>query len=68
MELTEKQFKSVIKKAFIYGICYAPFFPEPLSDGKGILNEGEQLEKLAEIIEDCRQDLKEQRNERRRIG
>ena len=59
MELTEKQFKSVIERAFIYGICYAPFFPEPLGDGKGILNEEEQLEKLAEIIEDCRQDLRE---------
>ena len=59
MELTEKQFKSVIKRAFIHGICCAPFFPDPLGDGRGILNEEEQWEKLAEIIEDCRQDLRE---------
>ncbi len=59
MELTEAQFKSVIKRAFIYGIGYAPFFPEPLGEGKGVFNEEEQREKLNEVIEDCRQDLKE---------
>ncbi len=59
MELTEKQFKSVIKRAFIYGIAYAPFFPEPLGEGKGVFNEEEQREKLNEVTEDCRQDLKE---------
>ncbi len=47
MEITEKEFKMVIKRAFVHGIVCSPFFEH-------ILTRDEQEEKINEIIKDCK--------------
>ena len=60
MKLTEKQFKSVIERAFVHGVFNAPFFPpHPLGDEEPIFNEEDRRGRLNETIEDCRQNLSE---------
>lgn len=52
MEITEEQFKRVIRRALARGIVCAPYFQHYFSNK-------EQEEKIVEIIEDCQRYLHE---------
>ena len=51
MEITNKQFKEVLERAFIHGLLCSPFLEDHLT-------EKEQEEKVEEVIDDCLRSLK----------